>query len=166
MQRHVTVGDIVAEDEEPHGDVVSCSGNGTTSILAVQHFEVVNDAMGNGLATVSTVAAVICIRLVEQRRRLPHFLVDGMSGRQLAECGIGAVVSRMVLDDVAGAHVLEHLIGIPGSLNDEVTVVLEPSDQSLRFLADIFADILNDSLVFCGSDDFQSFDSHESYPCV
>ena len=51
-----------------------------------------------------------------------------MGGRQLAECGIGAVIRRMVLDDVAGAHILEHLIGVPGTLYDEVTIVLEPSD--------------------------------------
>ena len=166
MQRHVTVGDIVAENEESHCDVVPCRGDGTAPILAVQHLEVVNDAVGNGFAAVSAVAAVESIRLVEQRRGLAHLLVDGMGGRQLAECGIGAVISRMVLDNMAGAHVLEHLIGVPGTLNDEVTIVFEPSDQGFCFFADIFTDTFNDGLVFGGSDDFQSFDSHKCYPCV
>ena len=89
-----------------------------------------------------------------------------MGGRQLAECSIGAVISRIVLDDVAGAHVFEDFIGVPGTLYDEIAVVLKPPDQSLGFLADIFADTFNDGLVFGGGDDFQSFDSHEGYPCV
>ena len=89
-----------------------------------------------------------------------------MGGRQLAECSIGAVISRMVLDDVAGAHVLEDFIGVPGTLYDEITIVLEPSDQGLCFFAYIFADTLNDGLVFCGGDDLHSFDSHEGYPCM
>ena len=67
---------------------------------------------------------------------------------------------------MAGAHVLEHFIGVPGTLYDGIAVVLEPSDQSLGFLADIFADTFNDGLVFGGGDDFQSFDSHKCYPCV
>lgn len=68
MQRHVTVGNIVAEDKEAHSDVVSRGSDWTASVLAVQHFEVVNDAVGNGLATVSAVATFKFVGFVEQRR--------------------------------------------------------------------------------------------------
>ena len=68
MQRHVTVGDIVTEDKEAHSDVVSRGSDWTASVLAVQHFEVVNDAVGNGLATVSAVATFKFVGFVEQRR--------------------------------------------------------------------------------------------------
>jgi len=47
MQRHVTVGNVVAEDEEAHGDVVARGSDGTASVLMVQHLEVVDDAVGN-----------------------------------------------------------------------------------------------------------------------
>ena len=68
MQRHVTVGDIVAEDEEAHSDVVSRGSDWTASVLAVQHLEVVNDAVRNGLATVGAVATFKFVGFVEQRR--------------------------------------------------------------------------------------------------
>lgn len=67
-----------------------------------------------------------------------------MGGRQLAEGGVRAVVRRVILDDVAAAHVLEHLIGIPCALDDEVAVVLEPAHQGLGFGADIVADAFDD----------------------
>ena len=68
MQRHVTVGYVVAEDEETHGDVVSRGSDWTTSVLAVQHLEVVDNAVGNGLATVGTVASNAFVGLVVQWR--------------------------------------------------------------------------------------------------
>ena len=80
MQRHVTVGYVVTEDEETHGDVVACGGYGTSSILAVQHLEVVDDAVGNGLATVGAVASNAFVRLVVQWRGLPHQFIDAMCG--------------------------------------------------------------------------------------
>ena len=89
-----------------------------------------------------------------------------MGGGKFVEGGVRTIFSGLVLDDVASAHVLEHLIRVPGTLYDEVTIVLEPSDQSLGFFADIFADPFSDGLVFGGGDDFQSFDSHEGNPCV
>ena len=81
MQRHVTVGYVVAEDEETHGDVVSSGSDWTASIFAVQHLEVVDDAVGYGLATVGTVASNAFVGLVEQWRRFPHQFIDAMSGR-------------------------------------------------------------------------------------
>ena len=72
----------------------------------------------------------------------------------------------MVFDDVAGGHVLEHLIGIPSSLDYEVAVVLEPSDKGFGFLADIFGDTFDNGFVIGGGDDLQSFYGHEGYPCV
>ena len=66
MQWHVTVGNVVAEDEETHGDVVACSGDGASPILSMKHLEVVDDAMGNGLATVGAVASNAFVGLVVQ----------------------------------------------------------------------------------------------------
>ena len=80
MQRHVTVGNVVAEDEETHGDVVSRGSDWTASVLAVQHLEVVDDAVGYGLATVGAVASNAFVRLVEQWRGLPHQFIDAMCG--------------------------------------------------------------------------------------
>ena len=67
---------------------------------------------------------------------------------------------------MAGGHVLEHLIGIPSSLDYEVTIVLKPSDKGFGFFADIFADTFDNGFVVGGGDDFQSFYGHEGYPCV
>ena len=78
MQRHVTVGNVVAEDEETHGDVVARGSNGTASVLAVQHLEIINDAVGNGFATVGAVASNAFVGLVVQWRRLPHQFIDAV----------------------------------------------------------------------------------------
>ena len=67
---------------------------------------------------------------------------------------------------MAGGHVLEHLIGIPSSLDDEIAVVLEPPDKGFGFLADIFADTFDNGFVVGGGNDFQSFYGHKGYPCV
>lgn len=64
MQGHVAVGHIVAQDEEPHGDVVACGGDGAASVLVVKHLEVIDDAVRDGLATVGTVAALELVGLV------------------------------------------------------------------------------------------------------
>ena len=166
MQRHVTVGYVVTEDEETHGNVVACGSDWTASVLAVQHLEVVDDAVGNGLATVGAIASNAFVGLVEQWRGFPHQFIDAMSGGKFVEGGIRTVLSGLVFDDVAGGHVLEHLIRIPSSLDYEVTIVLEPSDKCFSFLADIFADTFDNGFVVSGGDDFQSFDSHKSYPSM
>lgn len=89
-----------------------------------------------------------------------------MGGRQLAECGVRAIFGRFVFHDVAGGHILEHLIGVPSSLDDEIAVVLEPSDKGFGFLADLFADTFDNGFVVGGGDDFQSFYGHKGYPSV
>ena len=80
MQRHVTVRYVVAEDEETHGDVVPRGSDWTTSVLAVKHLEIINDAVGYGLATVGAVASNAFVGLVVQWRRLPHQFIYAMSG--------------------------------------------------------------------------------------
>ena len=87
-----------------------------------------------------------------------------MCGRQLANLHVGVRIGWFVLHDVTGLHVLEHVVGVPSTLDDEVAVVLEPFDQGLGFLADVVADAFDNGLVFGGGDDLQSFDSHEGYP--
>ena len=89
-----------------------------------------------------------------------------MGGGQLAECGVRAIFGRFVFHDVAGGHILEHLIGVPSSLDDEIAVVLEPSDKGFGFLADLFADTFDNGFVVGGGDDFQSFYGHKGYPSV
>ena len=53
----MAVGNVVAEDEEAHGDVVVGGGERTAAVLHAQDLEVVDDAVGDGLAAVGAVAA-------------------------------------------------------------------------------------------------------------
>jgi hypothetical protein len=51
-----------------------------------------------------------------------------MGRGQTAEGVVGAVFGGAVFDDVARCHVLENIVGVSGSLDNEVAVVLEPFD--------------------------------------
>jgi len=65
VQRHVAVGNVVAEDKEHHGDVVAGGGDGAALFFAGEHFEVVDNAMANCFAAVCAVAAVDAVGLAE-----------------------------------------------------------------------------------------------------
>ena len=56
VQRHVAVGHIVAEDEEPHGEVVARRGDGASAFLFIKHLEIVDNAVRNRI-----MAAMECV---------------------------------------------------------------------------------------------------------
>ena len=65
MQRHVAVGNVVAQNKESHGDVVARCCDGTALFFAVEHLEVVDDAVRNSFAAVCAVAAIDAVGLAE-----------------------------------------------------------------------------------------------------
>ena len=71
-----------------------------------------------------------------------------MCGGHVSEIGVGAVFVRLEFHDVARAHILEHIIGIPCPFDDEVAVVLEPFHQGLGVLADFLVDAFHNVFIF------------------
>ena len=55
MERHVAVGDIMAEDEKTHRYMVVGGSYRTSTVFLLQHLKIVDDAVGDRLATVSAV---------------------------------------------------------------------------------------------------------------
>ena len=166
MQGHVAVGNVVAQNEEPHGDVVARSCQGAAFFFAGEHLEIVDDAVRKRFAAVCAVAATDGESLVVQGRLFAHHLEDAVGIRQFAEGDVFAFWGGRVLYDMAGSHILENVVGVPGTLDYEVAVVLEPLDECLGFGADLVADTLNHLFVGRGGDDFQTFDGHKGYPCM
>lgn len=128
VQGHVAVGDVVALDEEAHGNVVVGGADGAAALFGAEHLQAVDDVMGEGFATVGEVAAVDGVGLLEAGRFLAVFVGQDV-GRKFLETGIIGICVLEILDNVAGAHVLEDMVGIPGAFDDEVAVVLEPFHQ-------------------------------------
>ena len=128
VEGHVAVGDVVALDEEAHGYVVVGGADGAAALFGAEHLEAVDDVMGEGFAAVGEVAAVDGVGLLEAGGFLAVLVGEDVAGEFL-EPGIVGVLVLEVLDDVAGTHVLEDVVRVPGAFDDEVTVVLEPFDQ-------------------------------------
>ena len=128
VQGHVAVGDVVALDEEAHGDVVVGGADGTAALFGAEHLQAVDNVMGEGFAAVGEVAAVDGVGLLEAGGFLAVFVGQDVGGK-LLEAGVIGIRVLEVLDNVAGAHVLEDVVGIPGAFDDEVAVVLEPFHQ-------------------------------------
>ena len=128
VEGHVAVGDVVALDEEAHGYVVVGGADGTAAFFGAEHLEAVDDVMGEGFAAVGEVAAVDGVGLLEAGGFLAVFVGQDVGGK-LLEAGVIGIRVLEVLDNVAGAHVLEDVVGIPGAFDDEVAVVLEPFHQ-------------------------------------
>ena len=133
MQGHVAVGNVVAENEEPHGDMVARGGDGAPPFFVMEHLEVVDDAVGQGFAAVGAVAAFDIVGLVEQWRIFRHQPIDGVRHGQLAERCVWPIFGGAKFYDMAGTHVFEDFVGVPGSLNDKIAVFFEPLDQRLGF---------------------------------
>ena len=161
MERHVAVGDVVTLDEEAHGYVVVGGADGAAAFFGSEHFEAVDDVMGEGLAAVGEVAAFDGVGLFEAGGFLAVLVGEDVAG-ELFEPGIVGVLVLEVLDDVAGAHVLEDVVRIPGAFNDEVTVVLEPFDQRGRIGLDgaLEGGVVGEFVAI------ESLDGHEGEPGV
>jgi len=153
MERHVAVGNVMAENEEPHGNVVVGGRDGIAAFFHAQHLETVDDGMGQRLAAVGQVAVLYGERLFIEGRLLSQ-LVHLEGAGQFLESVIGGLGVGTVLDNVTGAHVLEHLVGIPRALDDKVAIIVEPFDQRIGIGLQIFR--------YVGV--LESFDSHKSYP--
>lgn len=128
VQGHVAIGDVVALDEEAHGDVVVGGADGAAALFCAEHLQAVDDVMGEGFAAVGEVAAVDGVGLLEAGGFLAVLVGQDVGGEFLEACVIGIRVLE-VFDNVAGAHVLEDMVGVPGAFDDEVAVVLEPFHQ-------------------------------------
>ncbi len=112
MQRHVAVGYIVAQNEEPHRYMVACGRYGAAALFGSEHLEAIHYAVRNRLATVGAVAALydeglfVHIRFLSQR-------VEFHGLGQFLELLLSISGGWFVFDDVTGRHVLKHLVGIP-----------------------------------------------------
>ena len=151
----MTVGDVVAEDEEAHGNVVVGGGERTAAVLHAQDLEVVDDAVGDGLAAVGAVAAFDGELLFVKIRLLSQGVEFHCSGEFLEFSGFGTG-GGTVFDDVAGGHVLKHFVGIPRAFDDEVAIVVEPFYETVGVLLELFGD----------GTILESFDGHEGQPGV
>lgn len=133
VQRHVGVGDVVAEREEEQGDVVAGGGDGGALVFAVLDLEVVDDGVGQGFAAFGQVVVRVEVEEVGvDVLRAGELLQQGVGGQGHASgLAVGAVQrGGGVLHDVAGGVVFVDRVWVPGALDDAVFVLVKEFHQA------------------------------------
>ena len=158
VQRHVPVSDVVAQGKEGQREVIAGGGEGRPLLLPALDLEVIDHGVRQRLAAFGQVVLGVVIDLSQGEGR---FLGGELELRSRSEpgevCGdVVGVRGGFVFEDVRGTIVFEDGIGIPGSLDDSVTVIAEE-----------LGDLAGDVRVGVGDRRFlQAFDRFEGDPCV
>jgi hypothetical protein len=158
VQRHVPVCDVVAQGKEGQREVIAGGGEGRPFLLAALDLEVIHHGVRQRLAAFGQVVLGVVVDLRQAEGGfLGGELELGSRGEPGEVCGeVVGVRGGFVLEDVRGTVVFEDGIGIPGSLDDSVTVIAEE-----------LGDLAGDVRVGVGDRRFlQAFDRFEGDPCV